>query len=100
MKNVTKTIILIVFISINHSICAQDSLNISKITSKKYIERSPLYDYFDIQLNNTDSIPDFESKPNKLKISGTIYKSDKITPAKNVVLKWSLYILYFYPRKR
>lgn len=37
-------------------------------------------------LINTDTIPGFDSKPNKLKISGVVYESDGVTPAKNVII--------------
>lgn len=37
-------------------------------------------------LINTDTIPGFDSKPNKLKISGIVYESDGVTPAKNVIV--------------
>ena len=51
-----------------------------------YLKRNPIYDYSESQLNNTDSIPGFETSANKLKISGTIYESDGVTPAKDVLL--------------
>lgn len=44
------------------------------------------YDYTKLELNNTDTIPGFESNSNKLKISGIIYESDGTTPAKDVIL--------------
>ena len=44
------------------------------------------FDYTEYKLNNIDTIPDYSTKNNKIKISGTIYKSDGITPASNVVL--------------
>ncbi|QNK77584.1 hypothetical protein [Winogradskyella undariae] len=47
---------------------------------------SPIYDRPLDQLTNTDTIPDFKFKENKLKLTGTIYQSDGVTPAKNVVL--------------
>jgi protocatechuate 3,4-dioxygenase beta subunit len=47
---------------------------------------NPIYDYTEQQLSNTDTIPGFETKANKLKITGTIYQSDGVTPAKDVVL--------------
>jgi protocatechuate 3,4-dioxygenase beta subunit len=37
-------------------------------------------------LTNTDTIPDFRSKTNKLKLTGVIYQSDGVTPAKDVIL--------------
>ena len=37
-------------------------------------------------LNATDTIPGFETQENKLKLTGTIYLSDGVTPAKGVIL--------------
>ena len=51
-----------------------------------YEKRNPIYDYSENQLNNKDTIPGFEAKANKLKITGTIYESDGVTPAKDVIL--------------
>lgn len=51
-----------------------------------YKKRSPIYDYSETKLNNVDTIPDFASKSQKLKITGIIYESDGKTPAKNVML--------------
>lgn len=51
-----------------------------------YKKRSPIYDYSESQLNSTDTIPDFETKTDKLKITGTIFQSDGVTPAKDVLL--------------
>lgn len=45
-----------------------------------------VFDYKEYKLNNTDTIPEFSSKDNKIKISGIIYKSDGVTPASDVVL--------------
>ena len=53
---------------------------------ENFKKRSPIYDYSESQLNNIDTIPDFKSKSQKLKITGTIYESDGKTPAKNVML--------------
>jgi protocatechuate 3,4-dioxygenase beta subunit len=58
----------------------------STSNSDNYLERNPIYDYVEVQLNSTDTIPDFESKTTKLKVTGTIYKSDGVTPAKDVIL--------------
>jgi protocatechuate 3,4-dioxygenase beta subunit len=57
--------------------------------SADYKKRNPIYDYSENILNNTDTIPDFETKPNKLKITGTIFESDGVTPAKDVLLYMS-----------
>ncbi len=44
------------------------------------------YDHLDFTLTNTDTIPDFESKMDKIKISGTIFESDGVTPASDAIL--------------
>lgn len=51
-----------------------------------FAQESPIYDRAEDQLTNTDTIPDFRSKSNKLKLTGIIYQSDGITPAKDVIL--------------
>ena len=50
-----------------------------------YKKRSPIYDYSEQEISNTDTIPDFHTKENKLKITGTIYLADGVTPAKDVI---------------
>ncbi|WP_435413199.1 hypothetical protein [Psychroserpens mesophilus] len=82
MKYLFTSICLTFFISSTTFVNAQASID----NSKDFIERSPVYDYTEAQLNNTDTIPGFESKLNKLKITGTIYESDGVTPAKDVIL--------------
>ncbi|SDS34316.1 protocatechuate 3,4-dioxygenase beta subunit [Formosa sp. Hel1_31_208] len=64
----------------------QETTDTSSNHSDNYLERHPIYDYTDNLLSNTDTIPDFESKLNKLVISGTVYQSDGVTPAKDVIL--------------
>lgn len=70
------------FLGSNFSIHAQQSAN----ASENIKEYNPFYDYKEHQLSNTDTIPGFESKKDKLKISGTIYMSDGVTPASEVIL--------------
>lgn len=43
-------------------------------------------EYGDQNLNNRDTLPEFEQTENKLKLSGTIYKADGKTPAEDVIL--------------
>lgn len=56
------------------------------LNAQRSEKHSPIYDYSEHHLNNTDTIPDFASKPDKLKITGIIYESDGKTPAKDVIL--------------
>lgn len=82
MKNAITLFCIFCFLAINTSINAQDSMP----NSEDYLNRSPIYDYAEDQLTSTDTIPGFDSKSNKLKISGVIYESDGVTPAKDVIL--------------
>ena len=60
--------------------------NITEVIPSDYKKRSPIYDYSEQNLNNIDSIPGFDTKQNKLMITGTIFQNDGITPAKDVIL--------------
>ncbi|GAA3582864.1 hypothetical protein GCM10022395_33970 [Snuella lapsa] len=51
-----------------------------------YKKRNPIYDYSEKQLNNTDTVPGFETASNKLMVTGIIYEKDRKTPAKDVIL--------------
>lgn len=68
--------------SFSNVIFAQEYVSVLE----NYKNRSAIYDYSEKKLNNTDTIPDFDNKLNKLKISGVIYQSDGVTPAKDVIL--------------
>ena len=71
MKNLVVTFCLICFYSAFNPITAQES---------------PIYDRAEDLLSNTDTIPDYRSKTNKLKLTGVIYESDGVTPAKDVIV--------------
>ncbi|WP_298535358.1 hypothetical protein [uncultured Algibacter sp.] len=66
-------------LSTNSNVFAQDIAMTSN-------SKNPFYDYTEKTLTNVGTIPDFDSKEEKLKITGTIYLSDGITPAKDVIL--------------
>lgn len=86
MKNHVLYISLICFLCINVSINAQSSTKFSEEKFGNIMDYNPFYDYTTHQLSNVDTIPGFKSKQNKLKLHGTIYEKDGVTPAKNVVL--------------
>jgi protocatechuate 3,4-dioxygenase beta subunit len=71
MKNLFAAFCLLIVLSLNNHVWAQES---------------PIYDRAEDQLSNTDTIPDFRSKVNKLKLTGTVYQSDGVTPAKDVII--------------
>ena len=70
----------------HQTLFAQETADALRVEPINYKKRSPVYDYSEHQLNNTDTIPDFDIKPNKLMITGTIYQNDGVTPASDVVL--------------
>ncbi len=86
MKNLLGLISFACFVVFGYAQNTAETQNDFEEISADYIERNPIYDYSEIKLNNTDTIPDFQTKPNKLKITGTIFESDGVTPAKDVLL--------------
>lgn len=85
MKNLLALICFTCFIGINSSLNAQDSSNALDEGVTNFLERHPIFDYTS-PLTNSYTIPGFDTKPEKLKISGTIYESDGVTPAKDVIM--------------
>lgn len=45
-----------------------------------------VFEYGDKVLSPVDTLPDFNNKGSKIKVTGTIYESDGKTPAKNVII--------------
>ena len=45
-----------------------------------------IYEYGNKVLNTIDTLPQFKNASQKIKVTGTIYEKDGITPAKNVIL--------------
>jgi len=86
MKNLITLFTIVFLLVLQQSVTAQETFNIYEDKNESYLERHPIYDYNALQLSATDSIPDFETKKQKLKITGTIYKSDGVTPAEGVIL--------------
>lgn len=86
MKNLITLFSFVLILSCLNFLSAQDSTDLSKDIPKNYKKRSPIYDYSEKQLNNVDTIPDFATNSQKLKVTGTIYENDGVTPAKNVML--------------
>jgi len=86
MKNLLTLVCLFSFLGVNMMLNAQEFADNSVLSDADYKKRSAIYDYSEANLNNVDSIPDFSEKAEKLKITGTIYQSDGVTPAKDVIL--------------
>jgi len=75
MKNSIYLFSFICFLGASYLVSAQDSN-----------KQLPIYDSTELNLMSSDTIPDYKTKTNKLKITGTIYQSDGVTPAKDVIL--------------
>jgi hypothetical protein len=86
MKNFIILFCFTFIITFNNSLNAQETAAVLDKQKEAYLERHPIYDYNKLQLSASDSIPDFELKRQKLKITGTIYQSDGITPAEGIIL--------------
>lgn len=78
MKRLLPLLIIIVSLNALLTLSAQE-------LAANYKTQHAIYDYTEKQLNNTDTIPGFDAQSEKLKITGTIYKSDGMTPASNVI---------------
>lgn len=72
---------LLIIVSLN-SLLGLNAQNFVNNIKKKHA----FYGYTESTLKSTDTIPGFNSQEEKLKITGTIYKSDGVTPAKDVIL--------------
>lgn len=86
MKKSTFLFSLLIILCVFNTLNSQETAAVTNDIPQNFKKRSPVYDYTEKDLNNVDTIPDFVSKTNKLKIMGTIFESDGVTPAKNVIL--------------
>lgn len=86
MKKLITFSCLVCFLGLSQTLLAQDSANVLEEVPFDYMTRNPIYDYNASTLHNSDTIPTYDTQESKLKITGTIYKSDGITPAKDVIL--------------
>ncbi len=79
MKRILSTLIIILSLSSFLGLNAQEFV-------KNIKKRHAFYGYSDNNLKNSDTISGFGAKEEKLKITGVVYESDGVTPAKNVIL--------------
>ncbi|GGG47951.1 dioxygenase family protein [Bizionia arctica] len=86
MKNLIFILSITYFLGTFNMLQAQDSAEVLEEIPFDYISRNPIYDYDAKLISSTDTVPGFDTYENKLKISGTIFKSDGVTPAKDVIL--------------
>lgn len=60
--------------------------NLNKIVGGPCEGCEAIYEYGDMQLNSTDTLPSFKENEPKIKITGTVYEKDRETPSKNVII--------------
>lgn len=86
MKKFTPLFFFFCIIAVSFTLTAQEYASTS---NEVYIAKSENSSYEEVDIprwSNIDTIPDFDTKQNKIKITGTIYEKDGITPAKDVIL--------------
>ena len=84
MKNLIIILCFTYVVSAFHTLNAQDSTHDLNEFTFNLLDSNTSNNVLEKQLNNTDSIPDFLTKEDKIKITGTIYQADGITPAEGV----------------
>lgn len=86
MKQSIILVSLAFFMGFLGNMAAQDMAYATNLMPNEAIMGVSAHDYTESSLSNTDTIPDFESTQNKIKLTGIIYNQDGKTPAKDVVL--------------
>lgn len=85
MKKLTPLFFLSCFIAVSYTLTAQEYASASNEVLLANNHSS--FEEVDMpRWSNVDTIPDFDTKQNKIKITGTIYEKDGVTPAKDVIL--------------
>lgn len=79
MKKLVKLLLILCLYGTGFNLTAQND-------SDNYLDRNPIYDYGTKVLQSADSVPDYNLKEEKLKLTGTIYQADGKTPASDVIL--------------
>lgn len=86
MKKLTPLFFLFCIIAVSYTLTAQEYASTS---NEVYIANNDHNSIEEVDMpkwSNVDTIPDFDTKQNKIKITGTIYEKDGVTPAKDVIL--------------
>jgi len=79
-------ILVTIIILTSSCIKSQNKNTIEKLVGGSCQGCEAIYEYGDKLLNSVDTLPGFITSNQKIKISGTIYKKDGKTPAKNIIL--------------
>ncbi len=85
MKKLISLCFYVCFIASCHTISAQGLNGFLEKPHYNLKDNSVINDVSEGKKINTATVPDFDTKPNKLKITGTIFENDGVTPANNIV---------------
>ena len=83
MKSLITVFCFTLLVCVNQTLFAQDSTEDFNTFASDFQMKSSETKQL---ISNIDSVPDFHLKEEKIKITGTIFQSDGITPAKHVTL--------------
>lgn len=86
MKNQITFLSLVLLLSLPTFSFAQLLASAIDRTNDILLERNPTEDYRTLSIPNTATMPDYDLKKDKLKLTGIIYEPDGVTPAKNAIL--------------
>lgn len=86
MKNVLNSILFISVFSLTYGQKTEETTRYCEDVSKHLKHQNYFYDVDETTLKSADTITDFMLQAHKLKIMGTVFLPDGITPAKNVIL--------------
>ena len=81
-----RTIYILILTLIVSSCQSQTETNINQIIGGPCEGCEAIYEYGDKRLSPVDTLPGYGPSEHKLKITGTVYQNDGITPAENVIL--------------
>ena len=86
MKKLMPLFFSICFMAVSYTLTAQEYASASNEVYVVNNESNPMNEVDVPRWSNVDTIPDFATHENKIKITGTVFEKDGVTPAKDVVL--------------
>lgn len=82
----TISLVFMLFISSSLGLAQKTSIENSKLVGGACEGCEAVLDYGTLEPSPVDTLPKFEETKPKIKVTGTIYKNDGVTPAKDVIL--------------
>ncbi|WP_339631032.1 hypothetical protein [Bizionia echini] len=86
MKNLITYVLVIGISSIISAQNTEQKTNYCDEVSHRIKNQNPFYDFEEVSLSSEETMMDYNSQSQKLKISGTVFLPDGMTPAKDVII--------------